>query len=360
VDQQFESNVEHDFMTDSPTVSAEEPFEEESYEDSFEGDSFEEEGMEEDAVMDEMDQYDEDAEAYGDEAYFGEEEFEDGFEEEFEDEFAQEKMDVMADMEEAVADALDAEYSDEFLRRLISGIRGVAGAVSRGVGQVGRVAGRRQRVAGQVGRGARGVQGVAGGIAGDGTQRRRKGSRSHAGITGSGAMGSSALHQLLPMLQQHAAQGANEMSLFEIMADWFEQENADEALPVLAGVAARAALRPLSHHSGAVAGQAVRRQIVREATQAARNLVSRQGPQAVRALRPIATSVGRIAAQRGLKPAALPGAIRQATASVAAQPALVRRLSQPTMRTDRSGVSRSRVSISGSGVPRRFMVNGPV
>lgn len=335
MDQQFESDIVHDLMADSPTVSADEAFEEESYDDSFEGDGYEDEGMEEDAMMDEMDQYDEDTETYADEAYFGEKEFEDDFEEELEDEFAGEEMDVMVATEEAVADALDAEDSDEFLRRLISGIRVVAD---------------------QVGRVARGVQDVAGGIAGAGAQRGRRGGKHRTG----GAMGRGSLQLLLPILQQHAAQGANEMSLFEDMADWFEQENPDEALPILAGVAARAALRPLSQGSGAIAEQAVRRQILRGATQAARNLVSRQGPQAVRALRPIATSVGRVAVRKGIEPAALPGAIRQAAARVAAEPALARRLSQPAMRTDRSVVPRSRLSISGGGVPRRFVVNGPV
>ncbi len=148
--------------------------------------------------------------------------------------------------------------------------------------------------------------------------------------------------------------------MFEDMADWFEQENADEALPVLAGVAARAALRPLVRGGGAKTGQAVRRQIVRGATQAARSLINRQGPQAVRALRPLATSVGRVAVRRGMNPAALPGAIRQAAARVAAQPALVTRLSQVISRTGRSGVPRSRLTISGGSVPRRFVVNGPV
>jgi hypothetical protein len=170
------------------------------------------------------------------------------------------------------------------------------------------------------------------------------------------------LQQLLPMLQQHAAQGASEMDVFEDLADWFEQEDADEALPVLAGVAARAALRPLIRRGGARAGRAVSRQIVRGATQAARSLVNRQGPQAVRALRPIARSVGRAAVRRGMRPAALPGAIRQTAARVAAQPALARRLSQTAMRTGRAGAGapRSRLSISGGGVPRRFVVNGPV
>jgi hypothetical protein len=202
---------------------------------------------------------------------------------------------------------------------------------------------------------------VAGAVAGGGQRRGRRVVGQRAGAAAGGGLLPNLLQQLLPMLQQHTAQGANEMDVFEDLADWFEQEDADEALPILAGVAARAALRHLVRRSGAMAGRAVSRQIVRSATQAARNLVNRQGAQAIRALRPIAASVGRVAVRRGMRPVALSGAIRQATARVAAQPALARRLSQTATRTTRaSNAPRSRLSISGGGTPRRFVVNGPV
>jgi hypothetical protein len=310
VDQQFEGDISHDLMADSPTVSADETFEEASYNDSFEGDEMDE---------DDRDQYDEEAEMYGDEAYFGEEEFQNDFEGAFEDEFTEQASDGMDSMEEVVANALDAKNSDEFIRRLISGIRGTS---------------------------------TVGRVAKAGTQR--------ASATKARSTSSGSLQQLLPLLQRHVAQGANEMDMFEELADLFEQENMDEALTILGGVVARVTLRPLVQRSGAMTGQAVSRQLVRGATQAARNLISRQGVQAVRALRPIAISVGRVAVRRGMKPTALPSAIRRAAATVAAQPALARRLAQTTVRTGRAEVPRSRLSISGGGVPRRFVVNGPV
>jgi hypothetical protein len=165
------------------------------------------------------------------------------------------------------------------------------------------------------------------------------------------------LQQLLPLLQQHAAQGADELDVFEDLADWFEDEAVDEALPVLAGVAARAALRPLIRRGAAAAGRTVRRQLVRSATHAARQLTRRQGPQAVRALPRIARSVGRTAARRGARPAALPAALRQTAAQVVRQPALVRRLAGPAAARPRAvGVRR----VAAGGVPRRFVVNGPV
>lgn len=88
------------------------------------------------------------------------------------------------------------------------------------------------------------------------------------------------LSQILPMLQQHAAQGSNEMDVFEDLADWFEDEGVDEALPVIAGVAARAAIRPIVRRTGTAVGRTAARQVVRSATQATQTLVRRQGPQA--------------------------------------------------------------------------------
>jgi hypothetical protein len=348
VDQQFESDVMQDLMGDSPSASADAAYAEEGFEDGFEGD-----GMEEDGMM-EMDGYDE-----HEEAFLDEEGFEDGFESEYADEFAEEAVDEIDALEEAVADALDAEDSDEFLARLIGGIRNVAGAVGRGAGAVRRVAGTAQRVAGQVGGIARGVEGLARSVGGTtaGAPRRRR-IRTRSG-TATGNELPALIRQMLPILQQHARQGADEMELFEDLADWYEETQVDEALPLIAGVAARAALRPMVRRGAAVASRAVRRQLVRGATQAARQLAGRQGARGVRALSRITRSVGRTAVRRGLRPANLPTAIRQTTARIAAQPGLVRRLSQPGAVTT-GAAPRSRVILRGGGTPRRFVVNGPV
>jgi hypothetical protein len=372
VDQQFESDVMHDLMADAPTMSADDTFQQDLFDDGFEA-----EGFTDDAMMDGMDQYDEAAEDYGDEAYFDEEGFDDGFAQdfaedygdEFIDDFAEDEMDVMDAMEEAVADALDADDTDAFLRRLISGVGRVAGSVRRGAGvarrvaggvqrvagQAQRIAGRAQRIAGQVGRVAQGVQGLAGAVEGGRRPGRRRGATGGA----AGGLGN-ILQQLLPMLQQHVAQSSNEMDVFEDLADWFEQEQIDEALPIVAGVAARAALRPVVRQVGAAAGRAVTRQVVRATTQAAQNLTRRQGARAVRALRPIAASVGRVAVRRGMRPRSLPNAIRQTSARVAAQPALTRQITQ-TAGTGAGVTPRTRLQIRGSGaIPRRMVLNGPV
>lgn len=307
MDQPFKSSVTHDLIADSPAVSADGMFEDDSYCEGFEDDF--EEGMGQDILMDDMNQYDEGAEDYDTEAYFGDDEFDAEFEDDFNDEFAEDSVnDAMSALELAVAEAMDADSNDEFMRRLISGV---------------------QRVAGK--------QGIR-----TGTTRTQE-----RGLSG-----------IIPILQQSAAHGADERELFDDMVDWFEQENTDQALAILGGVVARNALSHITQHSGTRAGRAVNRQIVRSATQAARNLINQQGSQAVRALQPIATSVGRVAARRGMKPAALPDAIRQAATAVASQPALTRRLMQTTL-TVRTGNTKTTCRCGGS-VPRRFVVNGTV
>lgn len=377
MNQQFEDEVMQDLGADSPRVSADSGLDEGSYQDGYDDDGFAEDGFETDGMdaegmLEEADQFDSAGEDYGDENYLGENGYEDGYENNFGDEFADElegefaeaEYDALDALEEAVANAMDAEDSDEFLSNLIRGIRAVAGVVSRGAGTVNRVAGTVNRVAGRVQRTAGQVRNIAEGVQGlvrpAAPQQRRRVARRPVGPVAPSAAGMPALlQQLLPLLRQHAAQGADELELFEELADWFEEEDADAALPVLAGLAARTALRPLVRQGGGAIARGVRRQLVRGAAQAARNLVRRQGPRAVRALRPIARSVGRAAARNRLRPAALPAAIRQTANRVAAQPRLARRLSQTPGQAIGARGSRNRPTLSG-GMPRRLVVRGPV
>lgn len=331
-----------DLMAEGPAVSADEAFEGEV--DLEEG--FDEEGMEEDAA-DEMETYDEMDEG-------------DGFEEDLAEDYAEDDTDLVDELEDVMADALDAEDSDDFLGRLIGGLGSLgrmAGAVGRGArvargvaGRVGRLAGRAGRMARTAQRTMRAVQG--GGQPGGAMPRRGRGGASP------GAGVPALLQQLLPLLQQHSQQGSSEMDVFEDVADWFEEDGVDEALPVLGGLAARAAVAPLIRRTGAAVGRNVGRQIVRSAAQSARTLVARQGPRAVRALPRIARSVGRTAVRRGTTPAAVPVALRRTTARVARQPGLARRLA--TAGPARPASPSTRRIAAGGAVPRRFVVNGPV
>ncbi len=358
MDQRFESEVMEDLAEGSPPLSADESFEEETFEGEGYEEGFEEEGMEEEAMLEGMEGFEEGGEGFEEEAVA--EGFEDGFETEgyeegfegdvMEEDYAEEEADLAAELEDVMADAMDAEDSDEFLGRLVGGIRRLAGLAGRGARAVRQAAGTAQRVVRHVGTAARGIQGVAGAIAGDGRQPRRGQRRRPLPVSRPGGRQGS-LRQMLPRLQQHLDQGSDEMDVFEDLADWFEEQEVDDALPIIAGVAARAALRPIMRHAGPAVGRNAARQIVRSATLAARTLARRQGPQAVRALPRIARSVGRAAARRGLRPAAIAPTLQRAAAQVAARPALVLRLI-------RAGSGSARRLVGSSG-PRRLVVRGP-
>jgi hypothetical protein len=329
MDQPFESEVMEELAAETPLSSAEE-FEE------FEG---MEEGFEE-SFSNEMGGFEED---YAEEGF--EEGFEDGFEEEFEDgfeaEFGEDYGDAFEEvdsLEDALADALDAEDADEFFQQLLSGISRVAGLIGRGTRAAGRVAQTAGRVSGRARRVAGQVQQVAG--------RAARAPRPAANL----------LQQLLPLLQQYAAQGFDELDALEDISEVFAEEEMDEALPVIGAIAARAAVSPLLRTTAARLSRPVRQQLVRSGTQAARTLARRQGPAAVRALSPIASQVGQTAARRGLGARSLPSALRSTTARVAARPAMVQQLSRPVRR----GGLRQRRLGRGRGVPRRLVLQGPV
>ncbi len=348
MDQQFEKDVMNDLNADPAISSVEEPFIGDSFEDEFEADEFEESGLGEDG----MELYDEGDEAYSGD-YFGEEEdeFSEGMDSEFSNGFAEEEFDLLEALEAAAANALDAEDSDEFVKRLKKGVRGIAGAVRRGRVSGGRMGGRAKRRKGVAGR--RGVQ--------SGLGQLGRGGGYPGGVSDSNVI-IELLQQILAILNQHLVE-ANESELFEDLADWFEQEEADAALPVLSGIAAREALMPLIRKSGVKGVRELSRQLVKGASHAARTLINNQGPGAVRALAPIGRSIGRTAARKGLKPSALPGALRQTGARVAAQPSLTKRLSRSRRRyrEGRGGRNRlNRLVISGGGAPRRLVVNGRV
>lgn len=166
------------------------------------------------------------------------------------------------------------------------------------------------------------------------------------------AVGAGALRPVIEGLRQIVQSGVDEFEAFEQLADLFARDDLDAALPVLGTLAARAVVRPLGRRAAARLPRAARRQVVRAATQATRALIQQRGRAAVRALPHVARSVGRVAAQRGMGPAAIPAVLRQAVARVARNPALVRRLSGPTTAVAaRPAASRQ---------PQRILLRGPV
>ncbi|MDH4555942.1 hypothetical protein E8F11_12295 [Pseudomonas sp. BN417] len=374
--QQFDEDVMDELTADIPAAADEldegldmEGFDEgEAYDEAM-GDALEDEADFADEAIDEafaLDEYD----------------AADGFDESTDEYDETELLDAFEDV---MADALDAGDADEFFGRLLGGVSRLAGLVgrgARGAGQVartvrggarqvggvartvGRAAGQVGRVAGRVGQVANRVGGIAGrvgNIAGraSGIANQVGGIASNVGrITGRAAQSAnplgSLLQQLVPILQQYQAQGVDELDAFEDMADWLAEEDFDGALPVLGGLAARVLVRPvLQRAAGAGIAQPLRRQLVRSATQAARTLAQRRGPQAVRALPRLAQGVARTAQRRQTPARALPRAIRRTASQVAARPQLVRRLTQ-------IGITGAPAAGGAIGSAQRIRLNGPV
>jgi hypothetical protein len=231
--------------------------------------------------------------------------------------------------EEAAADALDAEDSDEFFRRIMSGLSQVAGGVGGAASRVRRVAQTTARRAGQAQR-----------------------------ITRRAARARSPVGYLVQRLGQYLNEGFDEFDALEDLADLYAEEELDEALPVLAGVAARALVRPLVRRATGQIGLGVRRQIVRSAGQAARTLARRVGPRSVRALPQIVRSIGRSAARSRMPPAAIGPAIRRVASRVVQRPGLIRRMAAPSQR--RIGMGARIITTDGGRIPRRLVLRGPV
>ncbi len=258
----------------------------------------------------------------------GEEGFLDEFEEEgFEefDEFGEAYgFDESEDaFEDAMAYALEAEDTDEFFRRIGRALRRVAPGIVRGV----------RRVASTVGRVAR----VAAPIA-------RLIPHPYAQVAATG----------LGLLGRLRAEGASEEEALDAFAELAAYDEA--AIPVVAGLAVR---RLVGRTAARLPVQA-RRQLVRTMGTAARTLVGRRGPKAVRALPRIVASVRRTAATRRTPPQALPRVVRRTVARVTRSRPLTRRLSRPSPRAVQRVRAAVRRAPAGAAPARNFTLQGPV
>lgn len=205
-----------------------------------------------------------------------------------------EESDPLDEMVEVMADALGAEDSDEFLRRLVKGVRRVAGAtrqVGRGIGRV-----------------AKTVAPIASAIPLPWTQAIGR----VAGVVGrvAGANG------------EVPSPGNNEFEAFDELVDLAEDEDLlDAAAPAIAALAAHAAAPKVARLP-----KATRRQIVQATTQAAKKLAGQQGARAVKALPAAVSTAARVVRQQGLPPRALPQAIRRVSQRLSHNPQMLRRL----------------------------------
>ncbi|MBW4694598.1 MAG: hypothetical protein KME27_22850 [Lyngbya sp. HA4199-MV5] len=189
--------------------------------------------------------------------------------------------------EDAMADALEAEDSDEFFRRVTRGIRRVA------------------NVARQVGRGVGSVARVVAPIA--------------AAIPLPQAQ---AVARVARVAGRLLADGADEFEAVDALVDLAESEDLlDAAAPAIATMAVHGTMP-----QAARLPQATRQQLVRATTRTAQTIARQQGTQAVRALPAVVQAAQRTARQQGAPPRALPQIIQRIGTRVSRNPQLIRRL----------------------------------
>jgi hypothetical protein len=273
-------------------------------------------------------------EFFSDEMNEFEDEFGDSFGDEFDDAFTSgdafaegDSGDAIDAMEAAIADALEAEDSDEFFRRVVSGVRRaaqVAQRVGRTVGQVARVVGP-----------------IAGAIPLPQAQ---------------------AVARVANIAGRLLADGADEFEALEEMLAFAADENAvDAAAPMIAGLTIRTIMP-----RAARLNPTTRRQLVRSVRQSTQTLGRRQGPQAVRAVPRVVQAVQRTAQRQRMPAQQLPQAVQRATARVAQNPRLVSQLVRATRqasgvrdRQRRYGGRSQTFNLTGGGT-QRLMIRGPV
>lgn len=192
-------------------------------------------------------------------------------------------------LEDAVVDALEAEDTDEFFRRLARGISGIARGVAQGV----------RRAAPVIGRIARAVGPIASAIPLPWTQ---------------------AIGRVANIAGRLMADGADEMeALDEMLA--FAEDNLDAAAPVIAGLTIRRTMRGASSLP-----RQTRANLVRSVTRATQTLARRQGPQAARAVPAVVRTVQNAVRQQRIPARAVPQVIQRAATRVASNPTTVRRM----------------------------------
>ena len=247
----------------------------------------------EDAMVEEADTFEEG----GEEAFLGE----DGFKEVDQEETSPFSEDEIDALEDSLTDALAAREGDEFFRALLGGVGQIAEATQRGATRVSQAA----RRAGEAVTAGAAHASVAAGRVGDAAREA--------------AQTRNPLGHFLHLLRQHQRQGFDELDSLEELSDEFAEGDYDEAIPVLAGLAARSVLSAAAGRAVRRVSRPLRRRVLRSAVQTAQSLVRQGGAEGMRALPRIVRRVARRAARTGLRPSALPQAIQRTAAQVLAQ-----------------------------------------
>jgi hypothetical protein len=245
---------------------------------------------------------------------YGESDYSDFGEDELEsDMFGEDGLESDPAMGGVLTAALGAEDEDEFFGKLFKGIKSVA-----------------KRVAPVVGKIARAAAPVLSAIPHPYAQIGSK---------------------VANVLGKLKAEGASTEDALEAVAEIAVRDR--RAVPVVAGLAARTLVK----NRGATMSSAQRRGAINNATRAAKTLINRGGPQAIRALPRVAKSVRRATAAKGTPPAVRAQVLQRTAAKVAQKPALLQRLSRPSP-VGQGVVQRAGGGSNGSG-QRTYTVTGP-
>lgn len=240
---------------------------------------------------------DDDFDAYAAEDAYAADDFDDDFDgyddyDDYDDFEADEAEDLL---DSAMAYALDAEDADEFFKKLWRGVK----KVGRGVVKV-----------------ARKAAPVIGKIARVAAPILSKIPHPYAQIAGKAA----------GLLSRLRAEGASEEEALEAFAELAAKD--PRALPIVAGLTARTVLK----RSGKRMSMPARKRAVKDAKTAAKILVRRRGPGAIRAMPKIAAAVRRNTAAKGTPPSARTKVVKRAAARVASSAKMTRKLSRPSPR----------------------------
>lgn len=285
------------------------------FEDEFDEDAFDDDGAYFDAEFDagnfydELDDYD---------SFDAEDELDDYEDDYFEGEDA---------LDSVMAYALGAEDADEFFGRLFKGLKKVAKKVVRGV----------RKAAPVIGKIAGGVSKVARLIPHPYAQAIGR----VAGVVNKGAR----------LVQRLRAEGASEEEALDAFAEMAARD--PRALPIVAGLTARTVLKS----KAATLSPRARKQVVKHMKGAAKTLVKRRGPAAIRALPKIARSVKRTAAVKGASAATATKAVKRTAAKVARSPALTRKLAKPSVMAKRRVAKATQGGMGRGG--RSYVISGP-
>ncbi len=260
--------------------------------------------------MDESDYYDEDEinDDFDDEDEFEASAFyEDEFDEfdEFDaadeyDEFDEfDEYDAFEDEDEAMdsvmAFALDSEDTDEFFKKLFRGVKKFAKKAVR-------VARKAAPVIGKIGR-------IAAPIL--------------SKIPLPQAQIAARVAKLAGRLR---AEGASDEEILEAVAEVASKDR--RALPIVAGLTAQTILKG----KGQAMSFGSRKKVVKDMKKAAKVLVRKRGPKAVRALPKIVKSVKRTTARKGTPTKAKVNIVKNTAVKVAKSPTLVRKLAKPSVK----------------------------